>query len=215
MVVWVDQESIISRITEMGFETTYWASDTYAELDKVILKAQREFERRTRRSFEQADLTERVDGHGKTTIVLSQFPVNSITSIALIDLALAYQPTITGYRFEEATGIVHIEAIYPHAYAVFPEGIQNLEVIYNYGYVTPGSIPDDIKDAIELMTLLQVILRSPKEYEQDGIVSEKIGNFSQSFGAGAYYGGVLGDQKKDWRSTINAIISNYRKVSMR
>jgi len=218
MEIWVDQADIIEELQDLGITTTAWELDSYAKLNKVILKSQREFERLTRRKFEKADLTEKINGTGKSGIVLRYYPINSIDSIVMEDIP-GYQQALTmsEYRFEEETGRVELVATQPILIAVFPEGNLNIVATYNYGYEV-ADIPEDIKDAISVAVQFEVISRTPEDWEKKGLKGLRIGQYQEQYGSVAsasnnpLAAGIFGPQKTKWMEEFNNVVASYKRT---
>ena len=214
MVSWVTEANILNRLEEMEIDTTPWTAGTPSKLSTVILQKQREFERRTKRKFEEATSTIYLNGRGTSMLVTPEFPVTDITSITVFDEFLTADQgyEVSGYRLEETTGRVHLSGISPLSLGIFPAGNMNIQVIYTHGYsVSPTvEIPDDIQDAIEMMVTLSVISRTPKEWELGNLKAFKIGGYSETYGSGKYQGGPYYEYRKRNEEVIDAIISNYR-----
>lgn len=223
MDIWADLDRITTILEDLGIDTTSWVADSHAKMKSVVLEAQREFEGRTRRKFEEATRTEKHDGRKKNTLVLKYYPVSNIASIKILDVPIGQAPYIlTGWRLEEETGIVIATSTLPvfgdpygtSYLGYFPEGKRNIEVEYTYGYPS-GDIPEDIVDAIELMTVLDIMSRSPQDWEKEGLVSIRIAAYSESYGAGSYYGGAYGQQRRDWTERIKMTIARHKKIPVR
>jgi len=206
---WPTISDITSILSDLGIDIAPWTASDNAKLKVEIYKAQREFERLTRRKYEDATITEKLDGSGRETIILRYFPINSVTSISIIDI-VNYQEvlTVSEYRVDNETGVVTLVSTQPQIISVFPLGNQNIEVVYNYGYTT---IPDDIKDAIIYMTVIQVIYRCPAEWEKLGLRSLRIAQYSESYG-GDGASGIFGAQKQEWTNKIKQTIANYKRT---
>ncbi len=214
MNIWVDSCSIVARMGELGIATTGWTSGSPSKLDSLILEKQREFERKTKRKFEKQTETILIDGNGKDTIVLPNFPVNSITSIISLGCVIGDDSDITSYRIDNSTGRVQAIGGGSNAYVYFPEGFMNIQVIYDYGYevIPNNNIPDDIKDAVIFMVLLDVISRTPADWEKTGLANMKIADYSEGYAGGEYYGGIYGAQKREWTKKVEEIIQNYKRI---
>ena len=219
MELWVDQDLVAERLAEMGIDTTAWVVGiSPTKLEKEILRQQRVFERSTRRKFEETTATILINGRGTSMLVLPEFPVSSITSITVFDEFLTADQgyLIQAWRLEEDTGRVHLSGAASTSLAFFPEGKMNVQVKYTYGYkVTPTvAIPDDIQDAIELMTTLSVIARSPKDFELDGLKGFKIGQYSETYGVGKDKSGPYYEYEARNSKIIQEIIDRYKKMLM-
>lgn len=196
------------RISELGIDLSAWPD---AKIEKILLEAQRYFELRTHREFELSTTIRKLNGTGKNLLVLPFIPVISIDYINVLYSENIVPLSITGYRIKESTGEVILTGLYPFYSNTWPEGQANIEVKWSHGY-NPANIPADIVDAMILSATVEVVERDPRDWESEGLVSVKIGDYSESYGAGSYYGGVFGSQKKKWQERIDMIVAKYRKT---
>lgn len=147
------------------------AGTVAAFIDQLIDDVDAEIERYCNRTFATATFTEKYDGDGTPFLQLLNYPVTSVTSISWVSDTgtLTAYPTNT-YRYEGTTGRVQLNnavqaygggASGPPGYAgfygdygaygtpaytrgwinAFPEGFQNVQVVYVGGYST---IPADL-----------------------------------------------------------------------
>ena len=140
-------------------------SDYDSTIAVLVPIAQRWVERvcgRTEGGFESdnAPFTEKLDGTGTQVIQVSNGPISSITSIKFGN---GTQSTIDAstYSFQNRTimripkrggATLHIDdwgdtIPFGVRRPNFPDGFQNIEVVYTAGYAS-GSIPDDLKYVI-------------------------------------------------------------------
>lgn len=217
MNVWVDQEEVIELLTDLGIDTSSWEASSYEKLNREILRAQRAFERLTRRKFEQTTVTERLDGTGKETIILTNFPVTELVSVTVENLpGYPYTLTLSEYRLEEETGILHLVSTQPFQISIFPLGLLSITATYKYGYLVAGeinNIPEDIQDCILYMVAIKVIMRTPADWEKLGLKAIRIAQYSESYGKVAEKeSGIFGPQKEEWTRTINETIRRYKRI---
>ena len=215
MDVWVDQAEIISELSDLGIDTTPWSTNSYEKLNKEILKAQREFERLTRRKFQKDTLVEKIDGMGTAWIILRYFPVIGNVVVTITDIP-QYQQTLqlAEYRLERETGRLTLVSTRPFLIATFPRGNLNIEATYEYGYEVVD-IPEDIKDTISDITMMSVIFRTPADWEKSGLKSIRIAQYAESYntpGSGKASGGIYAAQKTNWVNLINETISRYKRI---
>lgn len=118
-----------------------------------------------RDSFEAADYTEALDGTGTEALIVRNSPINSITSIKTVSddgTAGTAWDSSTYRAASDGSGVIHrlpygrptrvraddygtVRTDTYEAAAVFPEGRENIQVVYNGGYAT---VPDDLKWAV-------------------------------------------------------------------
>lgn len=117
------------------------ADQDFGEL--LINSASRTANRISRRKLAARDHTEILDGDGGRWIVLSQYPVNSLTSI-FVDVARIFDPATElpsiYYELDAESGRIYADT-------PFPKWVRCLKVIYNAGYEF-GSIPEDLEYAV-------------------------------------------------------------------
>ncbi|MHB1001276.1 MAG: hypothetical protein ACYC27_18690 [Armatimonadota bacterium] len=106
--------------------TTY--SD--AEIQLAINTVSREIENYCNRMFNPADYSIKLNGSGRQALVLPQFPVLSVTSIVMDEVAVA----AADYEIDSGAGILY------HDYR-WTKGARNITIVYRAGYTT---IPPDI-----------------------------------------------------------------------
>jgi len=201
-------DKVKERLTELGIDVSAWPD---AKIESIILEAQRQFENATHREFETATTIRKLNGTGKNLMVLPFIPVQSIEYINVLYSDNVAPLTVTGYRLKEETGELVLTGLYPFYSDVWPEGIANIEVKWIHGYDV-ANIPQDIVDAMILASTIEIIQRDPRDWESEGLVSVKIGDYSESYGAGDYYGGAYGRQIKRWDERIKLTIAKYRRT---
>jgi len=213
MQVWISQPDVVKELEDLGIDTAQWTSDSYAKLNAEILKQQRMFERLTRRKYERATITEKLNGSGKDTIILRYFPVVSIGSIVIEDVpGYPYTLLLTEYRLDEETGVLSLIRTYPLMIANFAQGKLNIVATYTFGYLV-ADIPEDIQDALLYMTLIGVIMRTPGDWEKLGLKSIRIAQYAESYGAGkGMASGIFAPQKDYWAQTIDSTIARYKRM---
>ena len=96
----------------------------------------------TGRTFYARDITEYPKGHGDNTIMLKEYPVNSITSLHLdADREFGDSTVVDSddYHLEEDTGTITLFETTTTA------GVKTIKVVYNAGFST---IPEDLQQAV-------------------------------------------------------------------
>lgn len=92
--------------------------------------------------------TANVDGNGKTSIILPEYPITAVSSLSIdgTDIPARTSPTGSGYTFNRNTVTLS-------GYE-FSKGAQNVSIAYSAGY---AAIPDEIKSSavIWVATLFQ------------------------------------------------------------
>lgn len=106
----------------------------------------------------ETEYRETIDGPGSNSVVLSQRPVQDLTSVKIDSTELTSDKYV----------VYENEAIVTRKYENFPQDLQNVEVQYTAGYT---SVPEDIKQLCS--DLVQVKMNS-KEYE--GLDAYSIGD---------------------------------------
>lgn len=110
-------------------------------LEKLITRMSADIESDCDRIFGDATYTEYHDGDGTDTLLLKQYPINSITSVH-DDVDRDYDTDTLidsdDYVYDSETGILTLDGF------GFSIGRQNVKVVYNAGYTT---IPTDLEQA--------------------------------------------------------------------
>lgn len=98
-----------------------------------------------------SDVTDTLDGSGFDTIRVKAWPINAVTSVSYLSNVASGAGTYTafdaGSYIHDATDGRFIRKGYvdygfdPEGEAVWPFGVQNIQVVYQGGY-TSGSVPD-------------------------------------------------------------------------
>ena len=130
-----------------------------SRLSPLIAGVNTEIERYCGRTFALSTYTEKLNGKGTDTVIVSNTPLNSVTSVKLLfGDGTSYTYPSSSYTFEAATGVIRLASDYfltdirfsgPEesrlsALPNFPDGLQNIEVVYSGGY---SAAPDDLKMA--------------------------------------------------------------------
>ena len=132
----------------------------------------------------ETEYRETIDGPGANSIVLSQRPVQELTSVK-----------VAGTELEPDKYVVYEnEAIVTRKYNNFPQDLQNVEIQYTAGYT---DVPGDVKQLCS--ELVQVKLNS-KEYE--GLDAYSIGDEDIQFSKGGIPSDITSEleakSKKRW-----------------
>jgi hypothetical protein len=148
--------------------------------DEFVEQAQYEVESKVKsflnRDLESASYVEIYDGTGESTLVLNQFPVNSVSKVEVYDGidALGAEEWDEYSQNEDYERLV-IPTAKDEIYLIgsmFPQGEQNIRITYNAGYDT---IPYEIQQACKKLMLL---------YYGEVKKTKTIGKSSVSEGAG-------------------------------
>jgi hypothetical protein len=123
----------------LGIPTATTTDDTF--LQNVITRISDDIEKECGRTFHASDLTEYYNGDGTDTLVLKNFPINSIASIH-DDTDRVYGSdsliSASDYIFYSDEGMIQLDGL------TFMKGLRNVKVVYNAGYST---IPTDLEKA--------------------------------------------------------------------
>lgn len=113
------------------------------------------------RTLLSSTFTKRLDGTGTKVLMVPDYPISSIASLAVDGLAVP----ANAYVFSNDTIV--------HQTGVFERGIANVEITYTAGY---AAIPDDIKQAC-----IELVCYRYKERSRIGEVSKSMGGQTVSF----------------------------------
>lgn len=189
-------------------------SDDDDLIDRLVLAAQAKAESFCDRKFDQATYTEYFDGNDSPSIVLSNTPIDSITSVALRDDNDEWSAIdATSYDFNADTGEVFLlngsTALWEAGLAVgrrptFPKGGKSTRVIYVGGY---DSIPADLEQAaIELtVRMLGSTVGGVRLLKNAGVTAASLGYQSFTFESRSAV--------DEWAYMTN-LFGAYRRVSV-
>jgi hypothetical protein len=197
-MTWILAEDVAELLEEIGLDLTPWEGDgTYPKIQRIIAECEARIETECQRKFEPAAKTETFNGPGSDRLVLAEYPVVQILNVLIFGSAVPP----SSFVIDNERGILYC------ASGVFPHGIQNVRVEYEYGY---DSIPLDLKDVLKKLAAREVIMRSPTEDGATGIKSIRILNYSVS-----YNGGLFSRQVEEWSLEAKEVLKRYRKVVIR
>lgn len=127
------------------------------KLQRIADETEAEVKEFLNRDLETAAYTEKYDGTGTDKLVLKQYPITSITSVKVYDgldslNAEVWDTWVQGTDYERFVYSDEDTTLFVGG-TTFPEGTQNIEVVYVAGYGATA-IPKDIERACkQLFTL--------------------------------------------------------------
>ena len=154
-----------------------------ATLDPLVSAASLQFLTQTRRglNFITAQSTsEQRDGTGTDSMMLYNFPVVTIDSLLIYNIAVppAVPGTLVGYLCDLPSGLLTLGAGgWPNlsggwgAYGVFPRGRGTVVINYHYGYT---SIPLDVVQAVNEMVLFLYKMRDHLDKESESLAQQVV-----------------------------------------
>jgi len=152
----------------------------------------------------ETQITEYYSGSGHAVLILNRKPIKSIESIIIVDYNEMINGTVpvSNLEIEKATGIVKIRSnINSLFYSIFPRGKNNIKVSYTVGF-TEGSMPQDLKSAIVLMTCKYCLTHIGSK---TGGGSLSVDGYSKNFGAK----GKWTDLKGEWDGMVMILLNKY------
>jgi len=161
------------------------ASDD-ALLDRLVSAGSGYIQSWLNRSFAIATYTDTFDGNGSVARMLSSYPITSMTSVLVNNIAipLAADALSVGYSFSPTRVILR-------GYN-FSKGLLNCSVTYKAGY---ANVPLEIEQAC-----IEIIANRYREKDRIGQVSKSLA------------GEVVSFSQKDMPDSVRTILSNYKKV---
>lgn len=113
------------------------------KLQRIADETEAEVKEFLNRDLETATYTEKYDGTGEDRITLKQFPITSVTSVKVYDgldslNAEVWDTWVQGTDYERFVYSNEDTALYVGG-TVFPEGDQNIEIVYVAGYTATTS----------------------------------------------------------------------------
>ena len=157
-----------------------------AVLTRLITAVSRVIETYLSRKIKTANYVETRNGNGRTSIMLRNYPLTAIASIAVDGMTVPARlsPLSSGYVFDDSM-------IYLSGYA-FNRGYQNIQVLYTAGY---DIIPADIVQAC-----IECVSFRFKERERIGQASKSIG------------GEVISYTVTDLPKNVRMILDQFKNV---
>lgn len=219
----------MALITYADFTAVHAAPSAFTQtiIEKIIDRVQAQVERWCGRVLEGATFTEKHDGDGSEILLVRNPPIRTLTSIAITDgngtttYTTSSSPALDDlFRWTGSTDergeIRWIDAVHgrfvsdgfgailvpqfgvsPH----FPEGFQNITVVYDGGWATT---PDDLVGVMADLVADCIQQLGPNRYGRDpDILSESLGQFSYSLSP------VMERDKR-----LNAVLQRYRRSAL-
>lgn len=102
------------------------------------------------RSFEVADYDVLLDGTGRDSLLLPEYPVQSVTVLEVDGMAISS-------FYIEPNGIIIVDS------GRIPEGKRNVHVVYRAGY-EPDAVPGDLKEAVFILVASRYTLARERSH---------------------------------------------------
>jgi len=156
-------------------------STTYDTLiEQFINRVSDYMERYCRRNFKKTTFIQKYDGDGTSSLVLRNYPIESIEYVKITKYPTAEFTTLyeADLQVDKVAGKISIAprigaVATPIAVQIFAVGHQNIEVKYVAGYT---AIPDDLEEIC-----IELVARKFKARGKEAISSEGIGGYSVSY----------------------------------
>lgn len=114
-------------------------SGQQAETENLISVASSRAEHYTGRILAAQDQTFQLDGHGGRTLVLGEYPINSVASVYIdADRSFGADTEVTDYVVRSERGSLHRDKGWPRGYL-------NIEVTANVGF---AAVPADLEESV-------------------------------------------------------------------
>jgi len=146
-----------------------------ARLATLITTASAIAEGICKREFTSASRTVTLNGDGDSELLLPNFPVTAVTTVTVIGWDDT-ETEIAGsqFRIQEDIGLIRFKPDSSATYRYFPQGFQNLAVVYVSGF---DPIPADLQEAV-----VNIILWIAAAQESDPTLkSERLGDWAGTF----------------------------------
>ena len=140
-----------------------------------------------RAGFDVEAYVEVYDGAGRTTLLLRQWPAQTVSGVAV-----ARGPQPTGFNLEPALAGGGAQRL-TLAQGVFPRGVANVTVSYTAGY---ASTPLDVEQAV-----IELVGERFRARERSGLSAKTLGGQE-----------TTGFVTKAFNDTITALLAPYRRV---
>jgi hypothetical protein len=157
-----------------------------ALFDRLIDSASGYIQTWLNRSFAVATYTDTFNGTGHSTYMVSNFPINTITSVIVdtVSIPLATSTLASGYSFAPRKIVLR-------GYA-FNTGLLNCSVTYTAGFAT---VPPEIGQAC-----IEMVANRYREKDRIGLISKGLSGESIAF------------SQKDFPDSTRTILNSYKKV---
>lgn len=204
MALWVTAAEVKAVLAKLEVDISDWDD---AEIGKKIKTQQAVFQNDLGRSIESTARTDRVNGSGIASLVAPDFPIITLTQVAIIsEPAETY--TAADLYVENSTGVIWIESSrYALTEPEWPKGKRNIEIQATYGY---AAIPDEIQEALTLATAAAILIMEKSRLDGDnelsGLRSFKIGNYSEAYGKDGPHGIMI----TRWDALVSRVADQYR-----
>ncbi|MCH7477018.1 MAG: phage gp6-like head-tail connector protein, partial [SAR324 cluster bacterium] len=130
----------LTDLTTLKNHLKITGGDFDALLTGLVSQVSSAIESTTKRQIkERTSVTEYMDGPGKGTLSPRQSPINSIASIHVDSLRLWASTALvltTDYAIDQSGVLIR-----GLGGKIFSKGVQNIKLVYDYGYAT---VPDDL-----------------------------------------------------------------------
>ena len=209
MIAWLRRGEPLALTTTAKVKTYLGitASTDDALIATLVLAAQAKIERFCNRKFDSATFTEYYDGNNQPSIVLTNPPIDSITSVGFLASSTTYTTIdATSYVFDTESGIVEllggVRVLWElggdvRTFCVFPKGTNAVKVVYVGGYST---IPYDLEHATnELVGLMYGGSAAVRQARLTGLQSESLGYESRTWANAAEEFDWMASRFGDWR----------------
>lgn len=151
--------------THLGITTT----DLDTRLTQWIDVASEAVEGFCKRIFAVADYTVDLNGSGRQTLILPQFPIISLTSVK-VDAARAFGAS-TILTVDEHFIVDNPSGTLTRMAACWPKGTKNIRVVFRAGYEA-ASIPKDLQQAVAEVAIDRMIRgRSAEDGGAHGVIT--------------------------------------------
>jgi len=166
-------------------------NDDYDKYSFLISAVSKEIENICQRVLLAADYTQVLDANGSNSIFLSNYPIQSITSIK-------YGSPFDSTRSEITEYISYSDTAQISFAGEFPESPQMFEVVYNAGFST---VPLDLN----LIAVEEVVRAFKLSTKDTNIESEKLGDYSYKLSSSAT---SSAENNSNLRNKLSAYIKN-------
>lgn len=160
-------------------QTTCFVDVGTTYLTNILTAASNIVENYCDRIFTSATYTEVRSGVGVDWLYLDNAPITALTSVTIKDCSgTDYNIATSDFSYDADSGKLQFAVDADGDYIYFPKGNFNITIVYTAGYAS-DSIPQDIQEAV-----IQVAknLYAPMSIKDPGLKSEKIGEWSASYG---------------------------------
>ena len=144
------------------------STDLDSLIDACILRASAAVQNFTQRTLLSASYSELRDGHGGAEMLLREYPVTAVASVAVDGQSIPPAPDFSGAGWRLADRSVLLNGYR------FTRGAANVTIGYTAGYADLAALPDDIEHAVIETVQLMIERRKHIDVSSKSLAGETV-----------------------------------------